>query len=144
MTSRRIPIQMHRMQALKAGVRSQSVLRLTAPCSSSLRNRSCQRLIHHPSGQSNGLVCSPYPSTTIIKRWISSNKLTVEHQTDTTAFDSRPAKEDLVFGQTPSDHMLLIEYEHHEGDGWKWGSPKIIPYQDLSISPAASCLHYGQ
>jgi hypothetical protein len=38
-----------------------------------------------------------------------------------------------------SDHMLTIEWTT-EG---KWGKPKIIPYQDLKISPAASCLHYG-
>lgn len=38
-----------------------------------------------------------------------------------------------------SDHMLTIEWTK-EGN---WGKPKIIPYQDLKISPAASCLHYG-
>jgi hypothetical protein len=41
--------------------------------------------------------------------------------------------------QTFSDHMLTIEWTT-EG---KWGKPKIVPYQDLKISPAASCLHYG-
>ncbi len=38
-----------------------------------------------------------------------------------------------------SDHMLTIEWNKVEG----WASPKIVPYQNLSISPAASCLHYG-
>jgi hypothetical protein len=74
------------------------------------------------------------------KRWISSSQLTTERQTDTTAFDSRPAKEKLVFGQTPSDHMLMIEFEK---DSQQWGIPRIVPYQDLVLSPAASCLHYG-
>ena len=73
-------------------------------------------------------------------RWISSSQLAIEHQTDTTAFDSRPAKEKLLFGQTPSDHMLMIEFEK---DSQQWGIPRIVPYQDLVLSPAASCLHYG-
>jgi hypothetical protein len=74
------------------------------------------------------------------QRWISSSQLTIEHQTDTTAFDERPSKENLVFGQTPSDHMLMIEFEK---ETMQWGIPRIVPYQDLVLSPAASCLHYG-
>jgi branched-chain amino acid aminotransferase len=74
------------------------------------------------------------------KRWISSSQLTIEHQTDTTAFDKRPAKENLLFGQTASDHMLMIEFEK---ESMQWGKPRIVPYQDLVLSPAASCLHYG-
>lgn len=35
--------------------------------------------------------------------------------------------------------MLTIEWNKQVG----WESPKIVPYQNLSISPAASCLHYG-
>jgi hypothetical protein len=41
--------------------------------------------------------------------------------------------------QTLSDHMLTIEWTKEA----KWGKPKIVPYQDLKISPAASSLHYG-
>lgn len=72
-------------------------------------------------------------------RWISSSQLTIELQTDSTAFDSRPAKEDLTFGTTFSDHMLMVEWNQET----TWGPPRIAPFQDLSLSPAATSLHYG-
>jgi len=45
----------------------------------------------------------------------------------------------LKFGQVFSDHMLMANYS----DG-AWQTPKIVPYGDISISPALSALHYGQ
>ena len=45
----------------------------------------------------------------------------------------------LSFGKTFTDHMFLCEFK----DG-KWNSPKIIPYDNFSISPASSVFHYGQ
>ena len=39
-----------------------------------------------------------------------------------------------------TDHMFIMNYD--EGQGWH--DPRIVPYQDLSLSPAAMCLHYGQ
>eukprot|EP00594_Rhizosolenia_setigera_P005145 CAMPEP_0178950466 /NCGR_PEP_ID=MMETSP0789-20121207/6667_1 /TAXON_ID=3005 /ORGANISM="Rhizosolenia setigera, Strain CCMP 1694" /LENGTH=338 /DNA_ID=CAMNT_0020631193 /DNA_START=255 /DNA_END=1271 /DNA_ORIENTATION=- len=38
-----------------------------------------------------------------------------------------------------SDHMLTMEWDVDK----KWSAAKIVPYQDLKISPAASVLHYG-
>lgn len=72
-------------------------------------------------------------------RGISYSKLKIERQTDLAAWQKRPLKEDLVFGTTFSDHMLMIEWNQDTN----WGDPKILPYQDLKLSPAASCLHYG-
>lgn len=74
------------------------------------------------------------------QRWISASQLTVDKRVNDKRFDSCPAKEDLVFGTTLSDHMLMVEWDTKT----EWGPPKIVPYQDLSISPAASCLHYGK
>ena len=79
-------------------------------------------------------------SSFVGKRTISSSGLTIEHVTDKSRFDHRPAKEDLVFGTTMSDHMLTVEWNTTNG----WESPKVIPYQHLSLSPAASSLHYGK
>jgi branched-chain amino acid aminotransferase len=45
----------------------------------------------------------------------------------------------LEFGKYVSDHMFLCHYQN--GD---WCKPQIIPVQDLSISPIALGLHYGQ
>ncbi|CAB9528400.1 Branched-chain amino acid aminotransferase [Seminavis robusta] len=72
-------------------------------------------------------------------RSITASKLTVELKTDDTAFKNQPKKEDLAFGQTISDHMLMVPWSVEN----QWGDPKIVPYEDLKISPAASCLHYG-
>ena len=37
-----------------------------------------------------------------------------------------------------SDHMLEIDF-----DGTKWCTPRIVPYHNLSLDPAASVFHYG-
>lgn len=66
--------------------------------------------------------------------------MTVELKKDKSQFENRPKKENLVFGTTLSDHMLMVPWEEETG----WGPPRIVPYQNLQISPAASCLHYGE
>lgn len=71
-------------------------------------------------------------------RFISSSSLVVTPRTDNRRFDARPAQEELTFGTTLSDHMLTCEYK----DG-AWQAPEIRAYENLSISPAASSLHYG-
>lgn len=43
------------------------------------------------------------------------------------------------FGTVFTDHMLVCEYK--EG---KWFRPRIEPYRNISISPAARVFHYGQ
>ena len=59
----------------------------------------------------------------------------------TTKPRQKPADESqLGFGQVFSDHMFIMEYDRGNG----WHSPKIKPFQDISISPAAMVLHYGQ
>jgi branched-chain amino acid aminotransferase len=47
--------------------------------------------------------------------------------------------EDLKFGRVFSDHMFVMDYI----DG-KWQEPKILPFQNMSMSPAALVIHYGQ
>lgn len=46
---------------------------------------------------------------------------------------------DIVFGQNFSDHMLVANWTKEEG----WLKPQIIPYGNLSLSPALSALHYS-
>ncbi|KAF0853044.1 mitochondrial branched-chain amino acid degradation aminotransferase [Andalucia godoyi] len=50
-----------------------------------------------------------------------------------------PEYESLVFGRTFSDHMLEVDWTAAGG----WGAPRIVPYHNLSISPASSSLHYA-
>lgn len=47
--------------------------------------------------------------------------------------------ENLVFGRTFSDHMLVADYEDGE-----WKNFEILPYGEIALSPAISALHYGQ
>ena len=46
----------------------------------------------------------------------------------------------LGFGHIFTDHMFIMNYE--EGKGWF--DPRIVPFQRLSLSPAAMVFHYGQ
>ena len=53
----------------------------------------------------------------------------------------RPNKDQpLGFGQIFTDHMFQMVYT----DGQGWHDPQVIPFQALSLSPAAMVLHYGQ
>src|SRR5258708_33024179 len=45
----------------------------------------------------------------------------------------------LEFGKHLSDHMLLVEY-----DKGQLLSPSVVPYADMTITPANLALHYGQ
>lgn len=46
----------------------------------------------------------------------------------------------LPFGHHFTDHMFVMDYD--EGQGWH--DARIIPFQNLSLSPAATVFHYGQ
>lgn len=52
----------------------------------------------------------------------------------------KPQNSDLGFGRYFADHMFSTEYSIHSG----WHDYKISPYQNLSIEPTATVLHYGQ
>ncbi len=47
--------------------------------------------------------------------------------------------DNLPFGKVFSDHMLVLDYKNGE-----WGTPEILPFQDLKLHPATSAIHYGQ
>lgn len=47
--------------------------------------------------------------------------------------------EQLEFGKYVSDHMLVADYANG-----KWGSPQVLPFSNLSLSPTVLALHYGQ
>ena len=47
--------------------------------------------------------------------------------------------ENLPFGKVFSDHMFTMDYSNGQ-----WQNPEIMPYGDISMSPATSVLHYGQ
>ena len=59
--------------------------------------------------------------------------------TKTTTPKTKPGFDNLGFGRYFSDHMFTMDYENG-----KWCNSQIVPYQDLSLSPASTVLHYGQ
>ncbi|WP_425059854.1 Branched-chain-amino-acid aminotransferase 2 [Sporomusa carbonis] len=46
----------------------------------------------------------------------------------------------LGFGKIFTDHMFVMDYVTGKG----WHNPRIVPYGNIDISPAAMVLHYGQ
>ena len=69
-------------------------------------------------------------STLISNIEVEKAKTTKIHDVD---FDN------LSFGSVFTDHMLECNYK----DG-KWQSPKIVPYQPITLDPSAKIFHYGQ
>jgi branched-chain amino acid aminotransferase len=61
---------------------------------------------------------------------ITKTKHSRLHETD---FDNLP------FGKIFTDHMFVADY----ADG-EWKNLQVVPYGDISFSPAISSLHYGQ
>ncbi|MBQ2603415.1 MAG: branched-chain amino acid aminotransferase [Acutalibacteraceae bacterium] len=61
--------------------------------------------------------------------------------TKTTSPKEKPkADQPLGFGKIFTDHMFIMDYT--EGKGWH--DPRIVPFQNISLSPAAMVYHYGQ
>ncbi|WP_435623043.1 branched-chain amino acid aminotransferase [Flagellimonas sp.] len=47
--------------------------------------------------------------------------------------------DNLSFGNTFTDHMLVCDYENGS-----WNTPKIVPYGPISLEPSSKIFHYGQ
>jgi branched-chain amino acid aminotransferase len=51
-----------------------------------------------------------------------------------------PNFEKLLFGRVFTPHMFIMEYNCDQG----WHSPRIVPFSNIEIHPAAIVLHYAQ
>ncbi len=60
--------------------------------------------------------------------------------TKATTLKSHPKDDGLAFGNVFTDHMFNMDYSRKAG----WHNPRIEPYSDFVLSPAAMVLHYGQ
>ena len=60
--------------------------------------------------------------------------------TRTTTPSEKPDESNLGFGKKFTDHMFIMNYT--EGKGWH--DARIVPFERLSLSPAAMVFHYGQ
>lgn len=68
---------------------------------------------------------------------ISSKEIQIE-RAKTTKIDQVDFN-NIDFGRIFTDHMFVCDFK----DG-KWQTPKIMPYQPMTIAPSARVFHYGQ
>mgnify|MGYP002552773761 FL=1 len=59
--------------------------------------------------------------------------------TKTASPKTKPNDSELGFGKYFTDHMLISDYNEDEG----WHNTRIVPFENLSIHPASTVLHYG-
>ena len=52
---------------------------------------------------------------------------------------SCPEESKLGFGHYFSDHMFVMDYEQGRG----WYDARIVPFENISLHPASTVLHYG-
>lgn len=53
---------------------------------------------------------------------------------------TKPKDNELVFGTQFTDHMFLMDHNPEKG----WHDPRIVPYENFSLPPSTTVLHYGQ
>jgi branched-chain amino acid aminotransferase len=66
---------------------------------------------------------------------MEQTNILIKKQPERTVTDTKS----LPFGKIPTEHMFIATY----ADG-QWNDPQIVPFHDLTLSPMALCLHYGQ
>ena len=59
--------------------------------------------------------------------------------TKTTSPKVKPNADGLGFGKYFTDHMFIMDYTTEKG----WHDARIVPFENLSIHPASTVLHYG-
>src|SRR5690606_32864811 len=67
---------------------------------------------------------------------LDTQKITIQRTAD-----SRAAKfdfSDIPFGKHYTDHMFVADFR-----GGEWQNPRIIPFGNISVSPATPTLHYA-
>ena len=52
---------------------------------------------------------------------------------------AKPDESSLGFGKIFTDHMFMMDYNKETG----WTNARIVPFENLSIHPASTVLHYG-
>ncbi len=59
--------------------------------------------------------------------------------TKTTCPKKKPDSSILGFGKYFTDHMFIMDYSREEG----WHDARIVPFENISLHPASTVLHYG-
>ncbi len=58
---------------------------------------------------------------------------------ETTSPKTMMPESELGFGRYFSDHMFIMDYETGKG----WYDARIVPFENISLHPASTVLHYG-
>ncbi|KHF40405.1 branched-chain amino acid aminotransferase [Halalkalibacter okhensis] len=53
---------------------------------------------------------------------------------------TKPDADKIAFGKHYSDHMFVMDFQADKG----WYDPRIVPYEPITLDPAAMIFHYGQ
>ena len=53
---------------------------------------------------------------------------------------AKPDQNGLGFGKYFTDHMFIMDHDYENG----WHNARIVPYGNISLSPASTVLHYGE
>jgi len=53
---------------------------------------------------------------------------------------AKPDSNSLGFGKFFTDHMFIMDHDYENG----WHNARIVPYGNISLSPASTVLHYGE
>ena len=56
-----------------------------------------------------------------------------------TVLKEKPDAAKLGFGRYFTDHMFVMDYDRDTG----WTDPRIVPFENISLHPAATVFHYG-
>lgn len=59
---------------------------------------------------------------------------------ETKNLKAKPDVSKIGFGTHFTDYMFVMDYDADKG----WHDPRIVPFENMSISPANTTLHYGQ
>ena len=51
----------------------------------------------------------------------------------------KPDASNIAFGKEFTDHMFVMDYSKEKG----WYNARIVPFENLSLSPASAVFHYG-
>ncbi|KAJ5238645.1 hypothetical protein N7468_003264 [Penicillium chermesinum] len=115
------------MKPFRQLARRQALSGLATPriLSSQIAATSRLRLRNFSSTASVAQLAALDPSKLTVTKTQSPKKLTPPNE--------------LVFGKTFTDHMVSVEWTATEG----WHSPRIIPYQNLSLDPSTCVFHYA-
>ena len=56
------------------------------------------------------------------------------------ALKEKPDVSKIGFGTHFTDYMFEMDFDREKG----WHDPRIVPFRDITVSPANTTLHYGQ